>query len=699
MAPSPPPSPSSSSQVLLEIQQEIKQLKDKINHHNYCYYILDQPEISDKEFDDLLKKLIQLESNFPQFITSDSPTQRVGSAREGMVAFASHRHSKPMLSLENVYFEEEFLEWWKRVQKNLGEFKTIEVVIEPKLDGTSLSLVYEDGILKSASTRGDGTTGEDVTLNVRTIRSVPLKLVSTDPAPPKRFECRGEVYILKKDFERLNLAAVKSGQKTFVNPRNAAAGSLRQKNPLITASRHLRFVVHSIGEIDPELKIETHTQFIQLCKKFHLPVALTDPIELCRSAEEVNRSYRKWEERRVSLPYEVDGIVIKVNALAQQNILAETAKTPRWAVAFKFRSHQTQTTILGIEFSVGRTGVITPVAKVKPVECGGVTISSISLHNFDEIERLALQLYDTVLIERAGDVIPKVVRVVNESERVFAESNKKSEKISPPQRCPSCSEKVFHKKELEVAIRCINSSCPAQFERKLLYFASRDGMNIEGLGKSVVRQLQQKGLVQDFADLYLLMKEDLLQCALFADKKAENLLKQIEMSKGCPLSKLLVAIGIRHVGEKVARILAEQFGSLEKLMKASLNELLEIKTLGPIIAQSIVHFFSQKSTIELIEKLKKSAVNFIEPQRSKTGSSFTGKKVVFTGELLSYSRIEAQSIVHQLGGTLVSTISRKTHFLICGKNPGSKLERAKKLGIPILFEEQFKELIAEGSRF
>lgn len=668
----------------MNIEKEIENLRNQIHYHNYRYYVLDQPEISDQEFDNLLKKLKKFEAEHPELITSDSPTQRVGG--EAASTFSPHPHSKPMLSLENVYTEEELTDWWKRVQKILGPEKKFETVIEPKMDGTSLSLTYENGILKSAATRGDGTVGENVTANARAIRCIPLRLfLKKEETVPKQFECRGEVYILKKDFEELNRSAIRSGTKTFANPRNAAAGSLRQKNPSFTASRPLKFVAHSTGEIPEELNIKTHAQFIQFCKKCHFPVPSSNSIELCRNSEEVIASYHNWLKKRPELPYEIDGIVIKVNSIAQQKILGETAKSPRWAIAFKFTAHQAQTVISDIQFSVGRTGVVTPVAKVSAVECGGVTISSISLHNFDEIERLGVQLYDTVLIERAGDVIPKVIRVIHH--------DLKSKKIHPPKKCPSCSGTVIREEEDEVAYRCVNPSCPAQLERGLLHFASRDGMNIEGLGESIVQQLTQKKLVKDFADLYQLKKEDLLKCELFADKKADNLLNQIEQSKNRPLSKLILALGIRHVGEKVAGVLAEKFGTLDQLMKAVSTELMQIPELGPIISESITQFFAQENTVKLIEKFRKAGVNFIEPKRKATNSPLFNKTFVFTGELDSYSRFDAHEIVRKLGGIPDSSVSKKTDFLVCGKDPGSKLKKAEKLKIKILTEEEFKKMI------
>ncbi|MBI4218022.1 MAG: NAD-dependent DNA ligase LigA [Elusimicrobia bacterium] len=667
-------------------QKEAEQIRRKIEEHNYSYYVLNQPTITDKEFDDLLKKLQALEKEHPECVTPDSPTQRVGG--KAVSSFAPRSHSVPMLSLENVYTEEEFRAWWERAQKNL-ESEPIEAVVEPKMDGVSLALVYEKGRLLSAATRGDGAVGEDVTANARTIRSIPLNLRTQNEIVSDRFECRGEVYILKSDFEKTNRRLIQQEDKTFVNPRNAASGSLRQKDPSVTAGRNLRFSVHSLGSMSSQIKIETHSQFIETCKKYRLPV-LNQSISICSTEEEVVQIYRHWNKIRESLPYEIDGIVVKINSLRQQQILGQTAKSPRWAVAFKFMAHQVQTKVRAVEFSVGRTGVVTPVAKVNPVECGGVTISSISLHNFDEVERLGVEIEDQVLIERAGDVIPKVVRVVTRS--------KSGRKIVPPKKCPSCEGEVIREKEEEVAYRCVNPSCPAQFERALLHFASRDGMDVQGLGESAAQQLIQKNLVRDFSDLYRLKKENLLGCDLFADKKAENLLRQIEISKSKPLAKLLIALGIRHVGEKIAQVLAERFESLESLQKKTLEDLTPIPELGPIIANSIVQFFAQKSNITLIKKLKESGVNFKQPERLLGQTTpFSQKSVLFTGELKRATRSQAQEMVRQLGGNPVSSISKKTDFLVCGENPGSKLEKARHLGVQVLNEDEFIQM-AGGNR-
>ncbi len=656
--------------------KEIQLLKDEIDHHNYLYYALDKPEISDQEFDSLIQKLKKLEEEFPGWITPDSPTQRVGG--KATSSFLPHKHSKAMLSLDNVYTEEEFLAWWNRVIKALGSDNEMEVTIEPKIDGTSLSLIYQDGLLISAATRGDGMVGEDVTMNAKTIRAIPLRLKSLNKLSGT-FECRGEVYIHRSDFDWINRQAQKAGEKMFVNARNAASGSLRQKDPQITAQRKLRFCVHSHGAMDLP---ESHADFLETCKRYLLPV--TYSTLLCQTPDQVMELYSKLAAARKTLPYEIDGIVIKINSYKKQALLGNTAKSPRWAIAFKFKAFQAETMLLGVEYSVGRTGTITPVAKVRPVECGGVTISSISLHNFDEIERLGIGLGDKILIERAGDVIPKVVRVLTPAEQRTL--------IPNPKFCPSCGEKIPLPSEEEVALRCPNFNCQAQLEQSILHFAGRDGMDIEGMGPAIVSQILSKKLIKGIAGLYSLKKEELLQCDLFAAKKAEKLIDHIQKSKIRPLSKLLTALGIRHVGERVAQILAKHYPSLDRLAQTQKEELTKIPEVGPIIAESIHQYFLQEKTLELIRDLKVHGVNMLEPQGSLIASPFSNKSIVITGELAHFTRSEAEKLIGTLGGRCTGTVSAKTDYLVVGNAPGSKFEKAKKLGVAILTESEFIQL-------
>ncbi len=661
-------------------KEEIERLRREIRWHDHFYYVMDNPHISDGEYDALLNRLKALEAAHPDLITSDSPTRRVGG--KPSIAFAPVAHKIPMLSLDNTYSEEEFLEWDKRVRGGLkGE--PYELVVEPKIDGLSCSIEYERGVFARASTRGDGETGEDVSLNVRTIRAVPLKLNVEDP--PAFFESRGEVYIDKKDFETIRAEQLNESAEPFSNPRNAAAGSLRQKDPAVTAKRKLKFFAHSYGYLEGMEEPETYWDYLKYCRKAGFPVPMISE-KPCKDAQEVLEFYKEYAVKRFTLPYEIDGLVVKVNARSAQKLLGFTSKSPRWAIAFKYPAQQATTTVRNIWFSVGRTGVITPVAELEPVKCGGVTISSSTLHNFDEIKRLGLRKGDRVVIERAGEVIPKVVKVVAGS-RTGIEIE-----VHPPAHCPSCGADVF-KDEEAVAYRCLNPSCPSQIQRSLLHFASRDAMNIDGLGESSVEQLTAKKLVAKFTDIYRLKKEDLLALELFKDKKAGNLLAQIETSKKQPLSRLVYALGIPHIGEKSARVLAEHFKTMKALMNAGLDDLSRISDIGPVIARSITGFFGEKHVRELASELESLGVNMNEPEKVK-GSALEGKSFVFTGELKAMTREEAGLRVRALGGKESAGVSSKTSYVVAGAEPGSKYEKAKKLGVTILSEDEFLELLA-----
>jgi len=661
-------------------EEEIEALRTEINRHERLYYVSDSPEISDGEFDALMNRLKALEAAHPELASEDSPTRRVGGERSN--TFAPVPHRIPMLSLDNCYSPEEFLEWHERVKKGLkGE--PFELAVEAKIDGLSCSIEYEKGRLKRASTRGDGETGEDVTLNVRTIRSVPLRLDLS--SPPKAFEARGEVYMDKKDFEALREAALAEGKKDIpVNPRNAAAGSLRQKDPGVTAARRLKFIAHSYGYLDGMVEPDSHWEYLNVCRGLGYNIS-TIGSRPCRSAEEVLAVYAEYAEKRFALPYEIDGLVIKVDSLKQRGLLGFTSKSPRWAIAFKYPAQQATTTVGSVDFSVGRTGAITPVAGLEPVKCGGVTISSATLHNFDEIARLGLRLGDRVVIERAGEVIPKVVKVL-------AEARNGSEKeIVPPKVCPACGSELFRDEE-EVALRCVNPSCPVQFKRSLLHFASRDAMNIEGFGVSSTEQLVDKGLVKGFPDIYRLKKEDLLGLELFKDKKADNLLAQIAASKAQPLSRLIYALGIRHIGEKNARTLAQHFRTLPAFVAASPEELARISDVGPVIAEAVSEFFKSETTRNMVGELGQLGLRLDEPERA-AGGKFAGKTFVFTGELKTLTRDEAQARVRGLGGKETSSVSAKTSYVVVGADPGSKHAKAQKLGVPVLTEEEFLKLL------
>lgn len=661
--------------------EEIEALRAEILRHERLYYVDDTPEITDGEFDALMSRLKALEAAHPELASDDSPTRRVGGERSN--TFAPVPHRVPMLSLDNCYSPEEFLQWYERARKGLKD-EPFEMIVEGKIDGLSCSIEYEHGRLARASTRGDGETGEDVTLNVRTIKSVPLRLDLS--RPPAAFEARGEVYMDKKDFEALREAALNEGRKDVpVNPRNAAAGSLRQKDPSVTAARRLRFIVHSYGYLEGMVEPDSHWEYLNICRGLGYNIS-TIGNRPCRSAEEVLAAYAEYAEKRFQLPYEIDGLVIKVDSFRQRKLLGFTSKSPRWAIAFKYPAQQATTTLKGVQFSVGRTGAITPVAELEPVKCGGVTISSATLHNFDEVERLGLKIGDRVVIERAGEVIPKVLKVVPGA-RTGAERD-----IVPPAACPSCGAEIFRDEE-EVAYRCVNPSCPVQFKRALLHFASRDAMNIEGFGVSSVEQLVDKGLVKGFTDIYRLRKEDLLGLDLFKDRKADNLLSQIRKSREQPLSRLIYALGIRHIGEKSARTLAQHFRTMSAFMAAGTEELSRVGDVGPVIAGEVAEFFKAEATRLMVQDLGALGLRQDEPERA-AGGRLEGKTFVFTGELKTLTRDEAQAKVRELGGKETSSVSAKTSYVVVGADPGSKYAKAQKLGVPVLTEEEFVKLVS-----
>jgi DNA ligase (NAD+) len=661
-----------------KIAGEIELLRQEIRKHDYLYYVQDSPELSDYQYDQLLKKLQELEKKYPRLVTPDSPTQRVS----GLAAptFAPARHTVPMLSLDNTYSREELREWAARVDKGLKNEKC-EFVVEPKIDGVGLAVTYKDGVLSTGATRGDGETGEDITPNSKTIRSIPLKL--TAARPPSFVDIRGEVYMEKEEFAALNKRIVDIGEEPFANPRNAAAGSLRQKDPKVTASRPLKFFVHSYGRIEGGEDFSTHWEFLGICRKMGLRPAQQS--KLFDNFDKVVDYCAEFEEKRDTLPYEIDGMVVKVNSLAQQKVLGFTMKSPRWAIAFKFAARQASTKINGIRVQVGRTGVLTPVADLEPVELSGVTISHATLHNFDEIERLGVSVGDTVLIERAGDVIPKVVKVMKK-----AGGHKK---FAIPAKCPACHEPVTKEKEEEVAYRCMNPSCPAQLEGGLIHFAARGAMDIEGMGESAVQQLVKSGKVKNFDDIYRLKKEDLLELELFKDRKAEKLLAAIEKSKKQPLFRLLYGLGIPNVGEKASLVLAERFETLDRLAGADREQLTSINEVGPVMAEAVTDYFSQASVRKLMEHFKSFGVNMKEPEREKGEQKLSGLTFVFTGELKNRSRSEAEALTRSLGGNPTSSVSKKTDYVVAGEAAGSKLEKAKKLGVKILDEAGFERLI------
>ena len=661
------------------LAKRIEQLRETIRRHDYHYYVLSQPEIADAEYDQLLRELAALEAQAPSLVTPDSPTQRVGGIPDE--AFRPIRHASPMRSLDNAFSEDEVQAWHERVVKGLQNHEPTYTV-ELKIDGVSLALTYEKGQLVQAATRGDGETGEEVTANAKTIRAIPLRLKGD---APQRVEVRGEVYMPTEAFARYNEQALREGKEAFANPRNAAAGSLRQKDPQVTAERPLRFFTHSFGRI-AGMAFDTQWEFLQGCKRLGLP--MNEHAVRETSFEAVQQQCRRLERLRAQLPFEADGVVIKVNELAFQERLGMTHKSPRWAIAYKFPAQQATTTVLKVLHSVGRTGTITPVAQLEPVVCGGVTISSATLHNYDEVERLGVKVGDRVLIQRAGEVIPQVIKVIQSHRRGTEHA------IKPPTRCPVCGGTVTKEKEEEVAYRCINPSCVAQLVREVLHFGSREAMDIEGLGVAVVEQLVERRLIRDVADLYRLTMKDLLALELFAEKRALNLLATIQASKARDLSRLLYGLGIRHVGEKAAQVLAQRFGALDRLLKADRAALEDVHEIGPVMAQAVLQFFRQPQSRALVKKLHAAGVKMSE-EVSRGPKPLANLTFVFTGALSSMTRPQAEALVRRLGGEASSSVSRLTNYVVAGDSTGSKAVKAAQLGVRIINEGQFKKLIGQ----
>jgi DNA ligase (NAD+) len=665
----------------LNAAAKIEKLREEIRRHEYLYYVLDNPEISDAAFDKLMLKLKGQEEQYPELITTDSPTQRVGGQpREG---FQAIRHRTPMISLDNAFSFEELAAFDRRVKELTGREK-IEYIAEHKFDGLSLSLLYEKGRLVRGITRGDGTTGEDVTPNVKTIRSIPL---SIDPALlkkaglPRDFEVRGEAIMTRRAFEALNEQQEAEGGKRFANPRNAAAGAVRMLDPSITASRHLDFFAYYLL-VDGRVPKKRHSEVLEALAQMHFKAS--KDWELCHSLQEVEKYIRRWESKREKLPYEIDGIVLKVNEIALQNELSYTARAPRWAIAYKYPAHQETTLVNEIRVQVGRTGTLTPVAYLEPVQVGGVIVSRSTLHNLDEIRRLGLHAGDTVLVERAGEVIPHVVKVVKHG--------KEESEFEMPKKCPECGTRIHHDKG-EVAYRCVNVSCPARRKESLIHFAGRHAMNIDGLGEKIVDQLVDESLVIDFASLYQLDLDTLANLERMAEKSAQNLLDEIAESKKNSLARLINALGIRFVGERTAQLLAQHFGSMDKLEKASAEELTEVTEVGPKVAEGVTEFFSEPANRKLIERLRAVGVNMREEGQAPKDVRFAGMTFVFTGTLENRTREEAEALVAAHGGKAGSSVSKKTSYVVVGADPGSKFDRAKELGVRFLSEAQFEKLL------
>jgi len=660
-----------------QAEQKIHKLRGEITYHEKKYYVDNDPQISDYEFDMLVKELIELEKKFSEFIIPESPTQRVG---EQLVSgFTSVEHGTPMLSLDNCYSFEELKDFEERIKKSIPNEK-IEYVAELKIDGLGISVIFREGNFSQAVTRGDGFRGDDVTLNVKTIRSLPLTISESH-----EIEVRGEVYLPFQSFQKINQERSKNGEILFANPRNAAAGSLRLLDPKEVASRHLDVFLYSIFIEGKEQK----SQWKSLQKLKKLGFKINPCSRHCSSLEEVLSFWMEWSEKRDHMDYDVDGVVVKVDSISQQNILGSTSKFPRWAISFKFPARQATTQIKDITIQVGRTGALTPVAILEPVKLSGITISRSTLHNEDEIRRKDIRIGDHVLIERSGDVIPKVVSVMRD--------RRTGKEISFlfPSKCPVCHSSTF-RPEGEAISRCENPSCPAKLRESLLHFASRRAMNIEGLGESLVDQLLEKKLVKIIPDLYSLEQEDLENLERMGWKSSQNLLDEIKGSKKRELSRLIFALGIRFVGERTAQALAAHFKDLKTLSKAILEELVQVEDVGPKVAESVVFFFKQPENIELMNKLKDKGLNFSCKEKAKRGELLlAGQTFVLTGKLSGMTREETAEVIKSLGGTVSSSVSRNTTYVIVGESPGSKFKKAQKLGIPTLGEKEFSRLIGK----
>src|ERR1700691_1127770 len=657
-----------------EAANEIGRLREKIRHHEYLYYVSDDPEISDATFDKLLNKLKQLEKENPKLITPDSPTQRVGGApRDG---FQTVAHKTPMGSLDNAFSFEELANFDRRVRELTGREK-IEYVTEHKFDGLSMSLVYENGALVRAVTRGDGTTGEDVTANVRTIRAVPLwvdeKLLKK-AGIASSFEVRGEAIMTRKAFDAMNEQQDAIGAKRYANPRNAAAGSVRVLDPHITKNRNLDFFAYYML-VNGRVPKKRHSEVLEALGTMRFKVS--EDWELRHGLDQVEQYINKWDTKREKLGFDIDGIVVKVNEIGLQNELGYTSKAPRWAIAYKYQAHQETTLLREIMISVGRTGVLTPFAVFEPVQIGGVTVVKSTLHNMDEVERLGIHAGDTVLVERAGEVIPHVLKVVKHG------SEEKEFKL--PEKCPVCGMHVHHV-EGEIAYRCVNVSCPVRRMESFLHFAGRHAMNIDGLGEKIVDQLLEKNVVKDFADLYKLDLERLANLDRMAEKSAQNLIDEIAASKKNSLARLIYAIGMPFVGERTAQLLAEHFGSMDKLAAASAEKLMEVGEVVPKVAEGVLEFFSESANRKLIEHLRVAGVNMKEERAAPISAKFAGKTFVFTGTLANRTREEAEALVAAHGGKAGGSVSKKTSYVVVGSDAGSKLEKAKSLGVPVVDE-------------
>ena len=667
---------------LAQIKERIDQLRTAINYHNYRYYVLDSPEISDAEYDLLMKELKQLEEEYPQFLTPDSPTQRVGAAP--VEAFGVVEHPLPLLSLGNAFSKEELLAWYTRTSKLVAEQK-FNFACEHKIDGLAVALTYINGHLATGATRGDGFRGENITQNLRTIRSIPL---SVPKEAPPRFEVRGEVFLPKAGFNKLNQERAEEGLPLFANPRNAAAGSVRQLDPRITAKRPLDIYIYMLGYAKGKATPPTHWETMEYLKSLGFKVNPNN--SLFTTIEQVEQYHHSWVERRESLPYEADGIVVKIDSLELQRQLGSIGHEPRWAIAYKFPAIQGTTQLKEIRISVGRTGTLNPYAVLEPVSVGGVTIKQAALHNEDDIRRKDIRIGDTVIVQRAGEVIPEVVGPItgkrSGQEKIF----------TMPSHCPVCGAEAI-KPEGEVMYYCSNAACPAQVQERLEHFVSRGGMDIRGIGESQSAVLLKEGLVKDVADLYYLKdkREQLLKLERMAEKSVNNMLEAIDKSKETPLSRVIFALGIRHIGEEMAELVAKNFDSIDRLQNASSEELLSIPTVGPKIADSIIAFFGQAENKKIIKRLRDAGVRLEEEAVRPEELPLAGQEFVITGRLETSSRQEAEARIKALGGITKDNVTNKTTYLVVGADPGSKLARAQELGTKQLTEEEFRKLLEE----
>src|SRR6202140_1365991 len=662
---------------------QIEKLREELRRHEHLYYVLDAPEITDAEYDELMQRLKTAEAEHPELATPDSPTQRVGGKpREG---FVKVRHSSPMLSLDNTYNEEELRDWERRVHELTGR-SDVDYVCELKLDGMSLALVYEGGKLVRGVTRGDGSVGEDVTLNVRTVRSVPLS-IPTDKLKkagiPVDFEVRGELLMPTASFKKINEERERNGLPTFANPRNFTAGTVRQLDPNVTAERRLDYFPYILLQ-NGRTYFDHHSKTLAALQTAGFKVNTNR--KLVRSMDEVWAFIQEWEGKRDALPYEIDGIVVKVDRIALQDELGFTGKAPRWAIAYKYAARAGITKLEDIRVQVGRTGKLTPVAMLAPVLIGGTTVRNATLHNMDEIERLGVKIGDWVQVERGGDVIPKVAKVIDDKDHPRGHK-----KLVMPEKCPVCGTKVV-RTEGEVDYRCVNANCPAKLRETILHFASRGVMNIDGMGDALVNQLTERGLVKNVADIYKLTKADLLSLERMGDKSAQNILDEIENSKKLPLGRVIYGLGIRMVGERPAQFLAEHFGSMEALESAGVEELQNVNEVGPRIAESIVEFFSIAANRRLIERLREAGLT-LTGQKKQRGTKLTGKTFVLTGTLAHFTRDEAKKMIEDAGGKVTGSVSKKTDYVVAGTDAGSKLDKAKELGLNVIDEREMERLV------